>query len=143
MRRPEPTYPDLMEGESFVARFRPDLEVKMLSETLFGVLGILPFALLNAVFAREGDGLGFGLLIIAIPLGISVLVARALGTPPGWVLTTERLFVEPNKALYLRDIKRVSVWLMTLRVHTGTETHTLSDLRNVHGARALVEGALR
>ncbi|MEO1539088.1 MAG: hypothetical protein AAFU59_01810 [Pseudomonadota bacterium] len=142
MRRTQPRYPDLMAGESFVARFRPDIEVKMLSETLFGILGILPFAFINAFFTQEdGDGLGFGLLVIAIPLGASILIARALGAPPGWVLTTERLFVEPDRAIYLRDIKRVSIWLMSLRVHTGTETHTLSDLRDVRMAAALIEEA--
>lgn len=124
----------------------PDWEVRLLSEALFGVIGLLAVSLALTGFdlarGRPPEGLGGGMLATLVFLFGPLLVQRLMAARPVHVLTSERLIVAADQVIELRDIRRLRVWLTSVICTTRDGRIALTHLVNASAVAYLIRAAI-
>jgi hypothetical protein len=137
---------DLRPRERVVAVIMPDWEVRLLFEALFGVIGLLAVSLALTGFdlarGRPPEGLGGGMLATMVFLFGPLLVQRLMAVRPVHVLTNERLIVDADQVIELREISRIRVWLTSVICTTREGRVGLNYLVNASAVAYLIRGAL-
>ncbi|MGY6549991.1 MAG: hypothetical protein ACXIU7_13460 [Roseinatronobacter sp.] len=141
----QPSGPDrivLRPGESIVAVIPSDFRIRILSEALLGVAALIGVVLLSIALdlhlGRPLSGVRLELLMTFALMAGPVIAQRILARPEICVLTTQRLFFDPETTLALRDITRLQVWLTSLRIEAGGKAHLLAHLVDPAGAAQLI-----
>ncbi len=141
-----PAYVTLQRGEKALALIAQDRQVGLLVEAILSIgllgllsLGTLGFQILTGLPLSAPSG--NMLVSIAFLLG-PVVVGRFLRRPQVYVLTTNRVIVDEDHDIPLRDITRIQVWNTRLSIRTGRLRHMLTDLINPPAVAGLIRDTI-
>ena len=133
-------------GERLIARVPQDREVAILTEALFGMLGMSVVTVGLYVFDQAtGDQSERSWLGTLMTLGFlfGPIVAQRLMRPmPVYWLTDRRLVLDQNTEVMLTDIRRIRVWLTGLILHTDTRRYAIHLLANPSAVAALLRDTI-
>ena len=133
-------------GERLIAQVKQDREVAILSEALWGVMGLLAittaFYLFDRASGPQAQRAWLGTLV-TVAFMVGPIAAQRLFRPmPVYWLTDRRLVLDATTDVALADIRGIRVWLTGLTLRTDSKRHALRMLVNPFAVAALLRDTI-